>query len=48
MVSYLTEDGHINFYASQLAALQCYQVAWEARSTSDGEPPTEPAGALER
>lgn len=46
MVSYLTEDGKINLYGSQLAAQQCYQAAWEVGSSSDNEPPTEPAGAV--
>ena len=27
MVSFLTEDGQINLYGSQLAARQCYQIA---------------------
>ncbi|KAL6319869.1 hypothetical protein AAG906_036939 [Vitis piasezkii] len=30
MVSFLTEDGHIDLYGSQLAARQCYQIAREA------------------
>ena len=39
IVSYLTEKGQINLYGSQLAAHQCYQVAREAGSNSDNEPP---------
>lgn len=48
MVSYLTEDGHINLYGSQLVARQCYQVAREAGSNSDNEPPIEPTDAAEQ
>ena len=38
MVSYLTEDGQIDLYYSQLATQQCYKVAREAGSSSDNEP----------
>lgn len=48
MVSYLTEDRQIDLYGSQLVAQQCYQVAWEARSDSDNEPPSELAGAADQ
>lgn len=41
MVSYLTENGQVNLYGSQLVAHQCYQVARESGSTSDNEPPIE-------
>lgn len=41
MVSYLTEDGKIDLYGSQLAAQQCYPVAREAGSGSDNEHPLE-------
>ncbi|XP_034676862.1 uncharacterized protein LOC117907435 [Vitis riparia] len=42
IVNYLTENGHVNLFRSQLAALQCYQVARESGSTSVAEPHTEP------
>ena len=48
MVSYLTEDGHINLYGSQLPAQQCYQVAREAESSSDHEPPLERASVADQ
>ncbi|KAL6330719.1 hypothetical protein AAG906_009147 [Vitis piasezkii] len=38
MVSYLTEDGHINIFGSQLAARQCYQIARESGSSSGNKP----------
>ena len=38
MVSYLTKEGQINLYGSQLAARHCYQVAWEAGPSSDHKP----------
>ena len=41
MVSYLTEDGQINLFWSQLVAQQCYHVAQESGSTSTVEPLTE-------
>ena len=41
MMSYLTEDGQINLYGSQLPARQCYHVAWEAESSSDHKSPLE-------
>lgn len=41
MVSYLTEDGKIDLYGSQLAAQQCYPMAREAISSSDNEHPLE-------
>ncbi|RVW57997.1 hypothetical protein CK203_113326 [Vitis vinifera] len=31
MVSFLTEDGHIDLYGSQLAARQCYQIGTRSR-----------------
>ncbi|KAL6343022.1 hypothetical protein AAG906_017042 [Vitis piasezkii] len=43
MVSYLTEDGQIDLYGSQLAARQCYQLAREAESSSNHEPSPERA-----
>ena len=48
MVSYLTEDGQINLYGSQLATRKCYQVAYESESVSDNESPTEPTGVTEQ
>lgn len=48
IVSYLTEEEQINLYGSQLAAHQCYQVAREAGSNSDNEPPIEPVGAIKQ
>ncbi|XP_034708933.1 uncharacterized protein LOC117931985 [Vitis riparia] len=36
MVSFLTEDGKIDLYGSQLAARQCYQIAREVGSSKDG------------
>lgn len=41
MVNYLTEDGQIDLYGSQLAARECYQVAREAGFSSNHEPPPE-------
>ncbi|XP_034704137.1 uncharacterized protein LOC117928351 [Vitis riparia] len=35
MVSFLTEDGQINLYGSQLAAHQCYQIAREAGTSQE-------------
>ncbi|RVW68366.1 Transposon Ty3-I Gag-Pol polyprotein [Vitis vinifera] len=43
MVSFLTEDGQIDLYGSQLAACQCYQIAREVGPSKDGEPLSEPA-----
>ena len=43
MVSYLTEDGQIDLYHSQLETQQCYQVAREAGSSSDNGPPPKSA-----
>ena len=45
MVSFLTKDGHIDLYGKQLAARQCYQIAREAGSNNDREPPPEQANA---
>ena len=41
MVSYLTDDGHINLFGSQLAARPCYQIAHESGSSKDNKLPTE-------
>lgn len=35
MVSFITQDGQINLYGSQLAARQCYQIAREAGPSND-------------
>ena len=48
MVSYLTEDGQINLYGSQLATRHCYQVAGEVGSASNGKPLTESTGVMEQ
>ena len=37
MVSFLTEDGHIDLYGTQLAAHQCYQIAQEVGPNNDRE-----------
>ena len=46
MVSFLTEDGQIDLYGSQLAACQCYQIAREVGTSKEGEPLPEPTGTL--
>ena len=48
MVSFLTEDGQIDQYGSQLAARQCYQIAREVGSSKDGEPLPEPTNAFDQ
>ena len=35
MVSFLTKDGQIDLYGSQLAARQCYQIAREAETSQE-------------
>ena len=45
MVSFLTEDGHIDLYGSQLVAHQCYQIVREIGSCNDHEPLPEQANA---
>lgn len=37
MVSFITQDGQINLYGSQLATRQCYQIACEAGPSTDRE-----------
>ncbi|XP_034678877.1 uncharacterized protein LOC117909085 [Vitis riparia] len=37
MVSFITQDGQIDLYGSQLAARQCYQIAREAEPSADRE-----------
>lgn len=48
IVSYLTKDGQVNLFGSQLAARQFYQVARESRSTSAVEPSIEPTSMEEQ
>ena len=48
MVSYLTEDGQIDRYYSQLATQQCYQVEREAGSSSDNGPPPKSASLADQ
>ncbi|RVW25975.1 hypothetical protein CK203_098038 [Vitis vinifera] len=38
MVSFLTEDGQIDLYGSQLAACQCYQIAREVGTSKEADP----------
>ncbi|RVW16584.1 hypothetical protein CK203_069351 [Vitis vinifera] len=38
MVSFLTEEGQIDLYGSQLVARQCYQIAREAGTSQDDAP----------
>ena len=35
MVSFLTKDGQIDLYGSQLAARQCYQIAREVETSQE-------------
>ncbi|XP_034672472.1 uncharacterized protein LOC117904054 [Vitis riparia] len=44
-VSFLTKDGQIDLYISQLAARQCYQIAREAGTSQENEPLPEPTHA---
>ena len=48
MVSFLTEDGQIDLYSSQLAARQCYQIAREVGTSQEGKPLLEPTNALDQ
>ena len=48
MVSFLTEDGQIDQYGSQLAARQCYQIAREVGSNKEGEPLPESSNASDQ
>ena len=43
MVSFLTNDGQIDLYGSQLAARQCYQIAREAGVNQEDVFPPEPS-----
>ena len=48
MVSFLTEDGQIDLYDSQLAARQCYQIAREVGTSQEDKPLPEPTHALDQ
>ena len=43
MVSFLTNEGQIDLYGSQLAARQCYQIAREAVANQEDASPPEPS-----
>ncbi|KAL6339393.1 hypothetical protein AAG906_032922 [Vitis piasezkii] len=43
MVSFLTNEGQIDLYGSQLAARQCYQIAREAGTSQEDASPPEPS-----
>nr|CAN73594.1 hypothetical protein VITISV_004696 [Vitis vinifera] len=43
MVSFLTNEGQIDLYGSQLAACQCYQIAREAGANQEDASPSEPS-----
>ena len=45
MVSFLTNNGQIDLYGSQLAARQCYQIAREAGANQEDASPPEPSHA---
>ena len=47
MVSFLTEDGQIDLYDSQLAAHQCYQIAREVGTSQEDKPLPESTQALD-
>ena len=42
MVSFITSEGQIDLYGSQLAARQCYQIAREAGANQEDASPPEP------
>ena len=46
MVSFLTEDGQIDLYGSQLAARQCYQIAREVGTSQEDRLLPKPTHAL--
>ncbi|RVX12535.1 hypothetical protein CK203_011637 [Vitis vinifera] len=48
MVSFLTEDGQIDLYGSQLAARQCYQIAREVGTSQEDKPLLESTHALDQ
>nr|CAN81923.1 hypothetical protein VITISV_016003 [Vitis vinifera] len=43
MVSFLTNEGQIDLYGSQLAARQCYQIAREAGANQENASPPKPS-----
>ena len=45
MVSFLTKDEQIDLYGNQLAARQCYQIAWEVGPSNDHDSLPEQANA---
>ena len=47
MVSYLTKNGQIDIFGSQLATCQCYQVAFESELPSNSESRPEPSNMEE-
>lgn len=48
MVSFITKDGQIDLYGSQLTANQCYQAARETRSSNDRESPSEQSDKVDQ
>ncbi|RVW49562.1 hypothetical protein CK203_076709 [Vitis vinifera] len=48
MVSFLTEDGQIDLYGSQLVARQCYQIARKVRTSQEDKPLIESTHALDQ
>ena len=48
MVSFLTEDGQIDLYGSQLAARQCYQIAREVGTSQEDKPLPESTHTLDQ
>ena len=48
MVSFLTEDGQIDLYGSQLVARQCYQIVREAGTSQEDRFLPEPPYALDQ
>ena len=48
MVSFLTNNGQIDLYGSQLAARQCYQIAREAGANQEDASPPEPSIARDQ
>ncbi|XP_034711355.1 uncharacterized protein LOC117933891 [Vitis riparia] len=47
-VSFITQDGQINLYRSQLAARQCYQIAREAGPSTNCEHPSKEASTSDQ
>ena len=48
MVSFLTKDGQVDLYGSQLAARQCYQIAREVGTSQEDKPLPESTHALDQ